>query len=64
MRAKRGGLLMGEPEAREYLGLGRRRFRELVKAGEIPQWRNPLGGWPLYSRPALDEWAKKLGGAA
>lgn len=58
------GVLMNGKEAAVYLGLGRDRFRKLVKAGVIPQWRNPLGGWPMYSKLALDEWAKTLGGAA
>jgi hypothetical protein len=56
------GLLLNEKGAYTYLGLGRDRFRKLVKAGVIPQWKNPLGGWPMYSKPALDEWAKSLGG--
>lgn len=58
------GLLMNEKQACAYVGLGRDRFRKLVKAGAIPQWKNPLGGWPLYSKLALDEWAKTLGRAS
>lgn len=57
-------LLLTAPQASRYVGLGRDRFRALVKAGVIPQWRNPLGGWPMYSRAALDEWARRQGSAA
>lgn len=55
---------MTSEEARTYLGLGHYRWRKLVKAGVIPQWQNPLGGWPIYSKLALDEWARTLGRAA
>lgn len=57
----KGGLLMNGKDAAAYLGLGRDRFKALVKAGIIPQWRNPAGGWPLYSKPVLDAWAAGLG---
>jgi predicted DNA-binding transcriptional regulator AlpA len=58
------GVLLNGKQAMAYLGIGERRFYALVKAGVIPRWESPTGGYPLYSRLALDEWARQLGRAS
>lgn len=48
-------------QAREYVGVGRDRFRRLVREGVIPSFQDPDTGFRYFSRLRLDAWAANLG---
>lgn len=52
--------LLTAAQAARYLGVGPNRLRAWVRAGAVPFWTDPVTGRRLYSRLALDEWARQL----
>ena len=65
--------VMTATQARRYLGagtpgqrltIGVRTFRRWADAGYLPSWTDPNTGRRLFTRAALDEWAKNPQGVA
>lgn len=46
------------------LGIGRDRFRRMVREGVIPSITDPDTGYRIYSRLALEAWAARNGEVA
>lgn len=40
--------------------IGKRTFRELVRTGVVPSWRNPLTGHLSIPETAMTEWLESL----
>lgn len=54
------GKMLSARKAARHIGMRDETFRNLVEAGVIPKWTDPLTQRVRFSEPRLDEWLRTL----